>query len=154
MDSDQDHQFIRRAIALADSAKKKTNYPFGALLVLEGNIILEAENSTITDRDRTRHAEMNLASAASKKFSELELASCVLYSSTEPCAMCAGAIYWVGIRNVVYGCDEANLRSVVRPENRDGNLGVACRDILLRHGVKITGPVLEQEALQVHIGFW
>lgn len=154
MTQEQDQDFIRRAIELADQARSKSNFPFGALLVLDGVIILEAQNTTVTDRDRTRHAELNLVSTAGPKFSHAELSKATLYTSTEPCAMCAGAIYWAGVRKLVYGLSEKTLHKIVGSGQKDGHLGVPCRLILEQHGVEITGPLLEDEAARVHEGFW
>src|SRR5437870_5135813 len=61
---DNHHQYIRRCIKLAEQAKQGSNFPFGALLVRNDVIVMEAENSTVTDRDATRHAELNLVSKA------------------------------------------------------------------------------------------
>ena len=122
--------FIRRAIELAKQAKKKSNAPFGALLVHNGVVLMEAENTVVTDRDPTRHAELSLVSAACRTLSAEDIVSCTLYTSTEPCAMCAGAIYWAGITRVVFGFPESGLQKLVSSEDRDGNLGVDSRAIL------------------------
>ena len=94
-----DHEtFLRRAFALAQRARSHGNHPFGAILVSgTGEILLEAENGYMPDRDMTGHAERLLATAASKQFDPKFLADCTLYTSAEPCCMCAGAAYWAGI---------------------------------------------------------
>src|SRR5712691_9120428 len=87
-------QHLRRAIELAREAREHGNHPFGALLVDDrGNVVLEAENTVRTDKDVTAHAETNLMRMASARFEPGFLEWCTLYTSTEPCAMCAGAIY-------------------------------------------------------------
>jgi tRNA(Arg) A34 adenosine deaminase TadA len=148
------HTFIRRSIALAEQAKKKGNFPFGAVLVHNGNVLMEAENTAVTDGDPTRHAELNLVSAACRKFTPEEIASSVLYASTEPCAMCAGGIYWGNMHTLVYGCSESSLQKLVPPGSHNGNLSMPCRNILAGRGIKVIGPILEEEALAVHKGFW
>jgi tRNA(Arg) A34 adenosine deaminase TadA len=85
-------QFIAKAIDLALQARKRGNHPFGALLVLDEKVMMVAENTVNTDHDVTGHAEVNLVSLASNQFSPDALGKMVLYASTEPCAMCAGAI--------------------------------------------------------------
>jgi tRNA(Arg) A34 adenosine deaminase TadA len=85
--------FIRKTIAPAQQAVQKGNQPFGACLVKDGKNLLMAENTIHTNHDKTQHAEANLASAASQAFDLETLRQCRLYTSTEPCAMCAGAIY-------------------------------------------------------------
>ncbi len=84
---------IKRAIDLSVSAIEHENHPFGSILVIDDKEVVSAENSVITDKDVTRHAELNLVSLASKQYSSDELNHAVLYTSTEPCAMCCGAIY-------------------------------------------------------------
>jgi tRNA(Arg) A34 adenosine deaminase TadA len=88
--------YIREAIALAVSAQAHGNHPFGALLVSNctGEIILRAENTVTTARDPTCHTEMNLCRAAWKALSEEDIHNATLYTSTEPCPMCCGAIFW------------------------------------------------------------
>ena len=105
-----DTALIRRALEIARRAVSHGNHPFGALLADEhGNVVLESENTVETLSDPTGHAETNLVRAAGAKFSKAELTGMTLYTSTEPCAMCSGAIYWAGIGRVVYGLSEAGL---------------------------------------------
>jgi tRNA(Arg) A34 adenosine deaminase TadA len=143
--------FIRQTYLLARQAAQKGNHPFGALLVRAGEIILTAENSVNSDRDITRHAELNLVSQASRQFDSDSLSQCSLYTSTEPCAMCAGSIYWAGIRLVVYGCSAAALGRLT-----GGDLVVPCRQIF-GHGkrpTQVIGPILEPEGIEIHRQFW
>ena len=89
-----DLRFLRRAIAIAQQARDHGNHPFGALLVdAHQQVIFEAENTVVTERDCTGHAETNLMRLASRQVLPEVLAGCTLYSSAEPCAMCAGAIH-------------------------------------------------------------
>ena len=94
---------MQRANQLALMAAKKGNHPFGSVLVHENRIIAEAENTVNTDRDFTRHAELNLVVLADSDFSKEILQESTLYASTAPCIMCAAAIWRAGIRKVVYG---------------------------------------------------
>ena len=91
-----DHEaFLRRSFDVARRARAHGNHPFGAILVGQsGEVLIEAENGFLPDRDMTGHAERLLATQASKQFGAKVLAGCTLYTSAEPCAMCAGAIYW------------------------------------------------------------
>jgi len=108
-----DEKFLRRAFEVAQHARIHGNHPFGAILVSgTGEILLEVENGYMPDRDMTGHAERLLATAASKQFDPKFLASCTLYSSAEPCCMCAGALYWAGIGRVVYGLSERRLKTI------------------------------------------
>ena len=91
--NDIDLGHLRTAIDVAQLAREHGNHPFGAILVDENNeVLLQAENTVVTENDCTGHAETNLIRLATQHFSLEKLASCTLYTSTEPCAMCAGAI--------------------------------------------------------------
>ena len=144
-------EFIRASIEAAKRARAHGNEPFGAVLVKDGKVILEAENSQNSDQDLTRHAELNLVSHAMRKFSPETLAQSILYSSTEPCAMCAGAIYWAGIPTVVYSCPAEMWDN----ESSSGLL-IPCREIYARGSrqVEVIGPILEEEGLRVYQGYW
>jgi tRNA(Arg) A34 adenosine deaminase TadA len=152
-----DLQFLRLALAVARRSREHGNHPFGAILVdANGTLLLEAENSVVTERDCTGHAETNLVRLASQKFDPAFLATCTLYTSTEPCAMCSGAIYWSSIGRVVYGLSETRLYELTgnHPENQP--MYLPCRTVFA-HGqrpIEVVGPALEVEAEQVHYGFW
>jgi len=145
------HPFVREAIHLAEEAVANGDEPFGALLVKDGEVVLRARNSIYTGKDATNHAEMNLVRLALARFDADFLSECTLYTSTEPCAMCAGAIYWSGVRRVVFACSEKRLG-----ELGTGGLDVPCREILLRgsHPVEVVGPILEEEAVRTHQNYW
>jgi tRNA(Arg) A34 adenosine deaminase TadA len=104
-----------RSLELVDEAVSHGNHPFGALLVYPSDeaadppFLLEAENTVITERDATRHAELNLVSLACRELTPSQRAAAVLVTSTEPCAMCSGAIYWAGIKTIVYVCPAPRL---------------------------------------------
>ena len=146
-----DQAHLRRAIALAHAARSHGNHPFGAILVVDGAVVCEAENTVITGGDRTQHAEMNLLRIAEQTLDLERLRRATLYASTEPCAMCAGAIYWTGVVRVVFGCPAAELGAMT-----DGSLVIPCRDVFARgtRRVDTEGPLLLAEALAPHRGFW
>jgi tRNA(Arg) A34 adenosine deaminase TadA len=154
---DADLVHLRRAIELAAIAREHGNHPFGSLLAnREGTVVLEAENTVVTTRDVTGHAELNLVREASRRYGPGELRGLTLYTSTEPCAMCAGAIFWSGIGRVVFALSSATLATIVRDETGDWTLAVSCRDVFERGGrtVEVLGPLLEDDARVVHEGFW
>lgn len=147
MNSEQNEheKFLRMAIQAARAAAEHGNDPFGAVLVREGEVLMVVENEVKTRHDCTLHAELNLVSQASRRFDVQTLAQCTLYASTEPCMMCAGAIYWLGVPQLVFGVATATITS------RQQKVYPYSRDILNEHtGVKVIGPLLEEEALQVH----
>jgi tRNA(Arg) A34 adenosine deaminase TadA len=149
--SEKSKNFLDKTFQLARLARQKGNHPFGALLVYQGRVILTAENLVLSSHDVTAHAEMVLIRQASKQFSEDILKHSTLYTSTEPCAMCSGAIYWSGIPQVVYGCSAQTLEKIAH-----GGLAISSAEIF-KQGKKIVktkGPYFEEEAIKVHEGFW
>ena len=110
-----DERHLLRTIELAASARAAGNHPFGSLIVdAAGETMLEAENTVVTLRDVTGHAELNVVRAAGIELGDAFLHGATLYTSTEPCAMCAGAIYWSGITRVVYALGSDMLEALVR----------------------------------------
>ena len=104
----------------------------------------------------TGHAETNLVSAATRRFSREELEGLTLVTSCEPCAMCSGAIYWSTIGAVVYGLSERGLLAMTGDDPENPTLDLPCRDVLGagRREIRVTGPLLEDEAAASHRGFW
>ena len=147
---DRGLQFLRQAIALARSARQAGDHPFGALLVHDGQVLAKAKNSVVTGRDPTCHAEMNLVRRAAR-LAPAVLSESTLYASTEPCAMCSGAIYWVGIRRVIYALATEELAVLT-----GGSLAIPCRDIFARARIPVDvhGPLDLPEAREVHQGYW
>ena len=158
MDQAVTEALVRRAIEIAGAARAAGNHPFGALVAdASGRILVEAGNTVADDRDPTAHAETNVVRRACAAFDRATLADAVLVTSTEPCPMCTGAIFWSGIGTVVYALGEPAFYALVAEELPGGDeLAVAAVDIL-RHGshpVTVLGPMLEDEALVPHRGYW
>jgi tRNA(Arg) A34 adenosine deaminase TadA len=149
--SDVHERLARQAIELARQAREAGNHPFGALLVLDGDIVAFAQNTVFTDRDPTAHAETNLVSRAIRELSPEQIRRSVLYTSCEPCAMCVGKMYWAGIRSIVYALSAEALAQVA-----GGSFLVPCRELFARAAepVTVTGPLLVNEARDVHLGYW
>jgi len=153
---ENDLRFMRVAIDVARKARDKGDHPFGAVLVDEqGHILMEAENTVVTEKGCTGHAETNLMRQASRKYDSDFLARCTLYTSTEPCPMCAGAIFWGNVRRVVYGLSQEGLYEMIG-EDAEEVLYLPCRELLGKGAkpIEVIGPVLEEEARKVHEGFW
>jgi tRNA(Arg) A34 adenosine deaminase TadA len=156
MDTD-DLRLLRLAVAAAQRARDAGNHPFGAVLVsADGEVLLEAQNTVTTEHDVTGHAELNLVRAASARFTESELGRCTLYSSTEPCAMCAGGIYWSGIGRVVYALPEQRLGELTGADAENPTMHLAARTVLAagQRRIEVEGPADLPEAEAVHAGFW
>ena len=149
--TDTDLEFAAQAIELAREARAAGNHPFGALLVLDGRVVLEARNTVATDSDPTAHAETNLVAAAIQKLSPDQLRRSVLYTSCEPCAMCAGKMYWAGIRSVVFALSSEELAAMA---GRD--FLIPCRELFDRamEPVHVMGPLPLDAAREVHRDFW
>jgi tRNA(Arg) A34 adenosine deaminase TadA len=149
--SDHHERFAKQAIELARQARAAGNHPFGALLVLDGEVVASAQNTVFTDRDPTAHAETNLVSSAIRELSTDVIRRSVLYTSCEPCAMCVGKIYWAGIRSIVYALAAEDLAQLA-----GGSFLVPCRELLAKAAEPVTviGPLLASEARDVHLGYW
>lgn len=154
-------KYILEAIKLSQQAEQHCNHPFGALLVLppaEGEaednykIILKGENRVYTDSDSTQHAETRLVSDANKSdhITDDMMSRATLYTSAEPCAMCCGAIFWSGIRSVVYAAPHDSFGASSFP--------VPCREVFkfatLGQAVTVVGPVLASESMPVVGGYF
>src|SRR5258706_1791331 len=155
--SELDEHFLRRSFGAARRAAAHGNHPFGAVLVDQNrNVLIEAENGYMPAHDGTAHAERLLATQACTTLSPDILRNATLYSSAEPCAMCAGAIYWAGIGRLVYGLSEHRLRD--RPGNHPENptLNLPCPDAFAsgQRPTEVVGPLLEDEAAAVHAAAW
>jgi len=148
---DIQENFARRAIELAREARLAGNHPFGALLVVDGKITLTAQNTVATDRDPTAHAETNLVAKAIRHLSPEQIRRSVLYTSCEPCAMCVGKMYWAGIRSIAYALPAEELAALA---GRD--FLIPCAELFGRavEHVTVIGPLLLNEAREVHLGFW
>ena len=156
--ADRDLRWVRRAIALSADARARGKHPFGALVVgADDSVIAEAGNAFgWPDGDCTGHAELIAVRDASRLVPPQQLATATLYTSAEPCAMCAGAVYWSGIARVVYALSEINLLTLTGNHPENPTLSLPCRDVFT-HGqrrIEVVGPMLEDEAAAPHKGFW
>jgi len=145
-----DHQyFLRRALEVAKRSMDKGNLPFGCIMTGPDDIVLlEGENTLITDESSIAHCEINLIKQLSTRIEPHFLDSCTLYTSTEPCAMCAGAIYWSGIGTVVYAMSRDSYHKIAGTCDPSHILDVSAQDVFDRGGreVILLGPLLEEEA--------
>lgn len=140
-----------RSIDLARQEANRGQLPFSALLAREDQVLLEAGNTANADGDVTRHAVMNLIARAHPQLSLNELKQCTLFASSEPCAMCSGAIYWAGISRVVFGCSGKTLQQIAGQ-----SINVSCRDIF-NHCypvIESIGPLEEELAAELIMEFW
>ncbi|MBL8386373.1 MAG: nucleoside deaminase [Burkholderiales bacterium] len=138
---------LRLAIAESRIARRRGDMPYGAVLAdAAGAILMTAQNTQVTERDLTGHAELNLLRAASRRFGPERLRGGTIFASGEPCAMCAGAIYWSGVARVVFALGAAAMH---RLDPGDSAAALPdCRALLAGadRPIAVVGPVLEDEA--------
>lgn len=149
---------LRHSLAVARRARQNGKHPFGAILVdAEGRVLMEQENAFDTE-GRTGHAETVLSRRACAAYTAEELAQTTMYVSAEPCAMCAGSLYWAGIGRLVYAMSEHKLGRIIGPHPDNLTLDLPCRTVLAagQRAVEVIGPLLEDdpEAVALHDGVW
>ncbi|UWR01857.1 nucleoside deaminase [Ruegeria conchae] len=153
-----DLKYLRETIRIAKESRESGNHPFGAILVgPQGDILLRAGN-TYSYEKGIGHAELNVARAASRKYQPDYLERCTLYTSVEPCCMCAGACYWAGIGVVVYGMTEKRLAVLTGDNEENLTLDLPCETVFAagQRKVETRGPFaeIEDEVTEGHTGFW
>ena len=155
MHPEQIHTALHRANGVAKRAMAMGRHPFGALLLAPDGETVLAEQGNI---DTVNHAESTLARTAAANYPGAYLAQCTLVTTFEPCAMCAGTIYWAGIGHVVYGAEETALLALTGDHPENPTLSLPCRDVFARgqRPVQVTGPVeaVADEMVATHRGFW
>ena len=146
---------LRRANEVARRAMAMGRHPFGAVLIAPDGETVLAEQGNI---DTVHHAEATLARTASLNYPADYLAQCTLVTTFEPCAMCAGTIYWANIGRVVYGAEEAALLALTGDHPENPTLSLPCREVFARgqKSIEVVGPVAEvaEEMIATHRGFW
>jgi len=151
---------LHRVIEICEEAKAKGNNPFGCLLAdRDGKILMEQGNEESTlNGDCTAHAEALLMRKASQKYSKQEMAELTMYSCAEPCAMCAGAMYWGNLGRLVYIGRESELKKATGDDLRNPTFDLPVRAVMAcgQKDMVIIGPILELEPefLKCHEGFW
>jgi len=155
MTDEQAIRHLRHANAVARAAMDAGHHPFGALLVAPDGEAVWLEQRNV---DSVDHAESVLARAAARRYTRAQLWDCTLVTTVEPCAMCAGTIYWAHIGRVVYGSSERTLLQHTGAHPENPTLDLPCRDVFARGQKPITviGPVpaVEDEIAALHRGFW
>lgn len=150
-----DQHWLRQAFVWANAARIRGNRPFGAIIVAaDGRILAEAFSNTQETGDCTGHAELNAVRQLSTAREAADVVQgATIYSSAEPCLMCASAICSAGLRRVVYGLDGHRLQTI-RPDLRSNQL--SCHDVFAHadQEVDCQGPCLVTEALAVYEDSW
>ncbi|MFB2579884.1 nucleoside deaminase [Herbiconiux sp. P15] len=156
--SARDLEYLRQSIRVADQSRAEGRHPFGAIVVDASGAVVASfgNNSLPPEGDPTQHAELRAVAAAARALGAEGMVGSTLFTSAEPCVMCAGAMYWTGIDRVVYALSEWQLLGLTgdHPENPTFSLPV--REVFARgqRSIEVSGPHLEDEAALSHEGFW
>lgn len=127
----QNDAFMRRAIELAIESKAESgDTPFGTVIVKDGAIVGEGRNRTATSCDPTAHSEIDAIRDACKRLGTIDLSGCIMFTSGEPCPMCAGAIWWAKLDRIFYGASREDCIA----------LGLATEDLV----VDVNKPIEER----------
>ncbi len=154
----EDESLLRRAFEVARRARAAGEHPFGALLAdRNGTVLREQMNGyKAGGGDRTAHAETLLARWAGMNLSLEDLATCTLYTSAEPCAMCSGTIYWAGIGRVVFGQSEHEVKGMTGAHVENPTLDLPCTVVFDagQRPTEVVGPLLAEEAALLQADYW
>jgi tRNA(Arg) A34 adenosine deaminase TadA len=146
---------LRQANRVAAESLAQGHHPFGAVLVGPDHASVWLTQGNV---DSVNHAESVLAREAAHRFTPAQLWGCTLYTTVEPCAMCAGTQYWAHIGRVVYGMSEQRLLQITGNHAENPTLDLPCREVFARgqKGIEVIGPVAEVEAeiAALHLQFW
>ncbi|RMX08933.1 nucleoside deaminase [Corticibacter populi] len=146
---------LRHAGAVAERAVALGKHPFGAVLVAPDHETVLLEQCNI---DTVNHAESTLARIAAHNYSPAYLWDCTLYTTVEPCCMCAGTAYWANIGRVVFGMTEADLLACTGSHGENPTMSVSSRYVFdhCQKPVELIGPVpaARAEILAVQQAFW
>ena len=150
-------ELMRLAIDVAKSATRTGDVPVGAIVInSDGVLIGRGFNEREANNDPTAHAEIVAIRNATSRLQNSRLDGCTLIVTLEPCAMCAGAIYWTGLKRVVFGLTEKDLKAITGDHPENPTLDLPCHIIFAagQRQVEVIGPMLEAEAAAVHEGAW
>ncbi|MEM8614565.1 MAG: nucleoside deaminase [Cyanobacteria bacterium P01_H01_bin.105] len=153
--SEQIIRHLRYAHQIALRAQSFGHHPFGAILVAPDHETILLSQGNV---DTVNHAESVLIRTAATNFSPEYLWHCTLYTTVEPCAMCAATQYWGNVGRLVYGLTEARLLELTGNHSENPTLDIPCREIFQRgqKTIAVVGPIAEVEAeiATVHQEFW
>ncbi len=133
-----DEEFMREAIGEADAAREDGEVPVGAVIVLACDVIARGRNAVIRTSDPSAHAEIVALREAARAVGNYRLTGATLYSTIEPCAMCAGAIVHSRIERLVFGARDPKAGAVE-------TFFQICSTDFLNHRVVVEGGILEAE---------
>lgn len=138
----QPEDFMRRALSEA----KKGDSPYGAVIVKDNEVIAKGHNTVKTDSDPSAHAEINVIRSLTTKIKNPSLEGYTLYTTGEPCPMCATACVWTGISEIVFG---VSIQDLI--EANQSQIDISCEQIIAKgfRKIKVTQGVLKEECLSL-----
>ena len=141
-ESESDARWMRQALVAAHDARQREEVPVGTCIVVGETMLAVAGNRTRTDGDPTAHAEIVALREAAAKVGNYRLADAVVYSTIEPCVMCAGALIQARVKRLVFGARDERAGAV---ESRFR----VCDTDFLNHRIEVTAGVLEAECREL-----
>ncbi|MGI9065178.1 MAG: tRNA adenosine(34) deaminase TadA [Pyrinomonadaceae bacterium] len=142
-----DAHWMRLALLAAQEARTRGEVPVGTCIVSGEEMLAVAGNRTRTDQDPTAHAEVVALREAARRVSNYRIIDAVVFSTIEPCVMCAGALIQARVRRLVYGARDERAGAV---ESRFK----VCDTDFLNHRIEITAGVLAEECREVMQDFF
>jgi tRNA(adenine34) deaminase len=142
-----DEKFMREAMAEAEAARDRGEVPVGAIVVRASEIIGRGRNAVIATNDPTAHAEIVALREAAMKLGNYRLTGSTIYSTIEPCAMCAGALIHARVARLVYGATDPKAGAV------ESHFGICTADFL-NHQVIVEGGILESDCRRMLQSFF
>ncbi|MCU1268287.1 MAG: tRNA-adenosine deaminase [Acidobacteria bacterium] len=136
--TDIDAHWMRQALAAAHEARQRHEVPVGTCVVVGDTLLSVAGNQTCADRDPTAHAEILALREAARRIDNYRLTDAVVYSTIEPCAMCAGALIQARVRRLVFGTRDERAGAV------DSHFRI-CDTDFLNHRIEVSSGILEVE---------
>jgi tRNA(adenine34) deaminase len=144
---DEHERWMRVALQAAHEAQTRDEVPIGTCVVAGGELLAQAGNRTRTDCDPTAHAEIVALRAAAQKLGNYRLAETIVYSTIEPCAMCAGALIQARVKLLVYGATDERAGAV------ESHFQI-CAAPQLNHRIEVIKGILEAECRELMQGFF
>ena len=142
-----DEDLMRIALGEAKLALAADEVPVGAIVVIDGEVKGRGHNSVVSSSDPSAHAEILALRDAARAIGNYRLVGASLYSTIEPCAMCAGAIVHARVARLIYGATDARAGAVRT------HFGI-CTTEFLNHRVEVEEGVLENECRQMLVSFF
>lgn len=134
--------FMRLALEEA----KKGDMPYGAIIVKDNEVVMQGYNTVQRDSDPSAHAEINVIRSLTNQIQQTSLEGYTLYTTGEPCPMCAAACVWVGLSEIVFG---ASIQDLI--EANQSQIDISCEEVIAKgfRKIKVTKGILKDECLQL-----